>query len=182
MSPSPTAMPCVRLCLLAVLSAIALSVVSSQASAQATGRQPLPGHTMEKDAKTVLITGETAGESDTPSFVSVTLNGIEFSVTVFPVFSASGVGESASPIQTCRSLRKQITDFRLPAGVSPEFEAVCLKVAGDAALLLIQPNPDKYESEVADDDRLTKWLKAKRRHLRVKVYSSDDNQELHVVK
>ena len=176
------AMACVGLWVLAVLSVIAVTVVCSEARAQGTERQTLPGYTMEKDAKMVLITGRTTGESDTPSFVSVILNGIDFTVTVFPVFSASGVGESASPIQTCRLLRKQITDFRLPAGVSPEFEAACLKVAGGAALLLIQPNPDKYESDVADDDGQTKWLKAKRRHLRVKVYSSDDNQELNVVK
>lgn len=142
----------------------------------------MPGHTMRKDAKMVLITGQTAGESDAPSFVSVTLNGVEFPVTVFPVFSASGAGETASPIQTCRLLREQIADFRLPAAVSPEFAAACLRVAGGAALLLIQPNPDKYESAVADDDDKTKWLRAKRRHLRVKIYSSDDNQQLHVVK
>ena len=176
------AMLYVGLRLFAILGAVAFSVVSSEASAQAIGLQTLPEHTMEKDAKMVLITGQTAGESDSPSFVSVTLNGIEFSVTVFPVFSASGAGETASPIQTCRLLRNQIADFRLPAGVSPEFETACLRVAGGAALLLIQPNPDKYESALADDDDQTKWLKAKRRHLRVKVYSSDDNQQLHVVK
>lgn len=130
----------------------------------------------------VLITGQSMGESETPSFVSVTLNGVDFTVTVFPIFSASGAGESASPVQTCRLLREQIADFRLPAGVTPEFEAACLLAAGGAALLLIQPNPDKYASAVADDDAQTKWLKAKRRHLRVKVYSSDDNQQLHVVK
>lgn len=164
-----------RLRVLMPLSLLLLPLVS-----RAQGISDLP---MQKDHRAVLISGFATGSPEGSSMSSIFLNGVEFtSNTLLP--NGNSRHELGSPFETCEGLREQIATFTLGANVIPEFEAECVALAGDAALLLIQANTEKYlvPSKEDENDEIARWLKLKRRFVFVTVNTNDETQKLKVVK
>ncbi len=106
---------------------------------QATGRVSSVQR-MHKDAKVVIITGRAIGRDGEPSDLSVTINGIDFSMTIHPSLSSYAFGDGAgeSALQTCDVLSEQIATYTQGARGIPEFDTQCVSLAGEAAILLIQ--------------------------------------------
>jgi len=138
---------------------------------------------MHEDHRAILISGYARGATEDPSIISIVINGIDFVVNMMP---SSGITrhEFGSPIGTCKALQEQIADFTLGVKAIPEFEAACIALAGDAALLLVQANAKKYlvPSAQVEDDEAVRWIRAKRRFVFVSVNTTDQSQKITVVK
>lgn len=138
---------------------------------------------MQKDHKAVLISGYAMGSAEGSSTSSISLNGVEFTInTHFPADSSRH--EIGSPWATCNGFREQIANFTAGVTAIPEFEAACIAVAGDAALLLVQANTRKYlvPSTEDEDDETSRWIKAKRRFIFISASTTDQSQKLKIVK
>lgn len=138
---------------------------------------------MHKDHRAVLISGFATGSAEGPSVSSISLNGIEFVVnTTLPADGSQH--EIGSPMGTCEAMYDQISSFTVGVNAIPEFEAACIGLAGNAAILLLQANSKKYPvpSEENEENEAARWLKAKRRFVLVKVSATDHTQKLTVVK
>ncbi len=137
---------------------------------------------MHDDHRAIIISGYARGATEDPSIISIVINGIDFVVNAM---LTSGITrhEFGSPIATCKALQEQIADFTQGVKAIPEFEAACIALAGDAALLLVQANPKKYLvfSEEKEDDA-ARWIRAKRRFIFVSVNTTDPTQKITVVK
>lgn len=161
-----------------VVISLLLLLAALPAASQVVGVVP-----MYKDHRAVLISGFATGSPDGSSISSISLNGVDFTLDALSPTETSRY-EMGSPLGTCQRLREQISTFTLGANTIPEFEAACMALAGDAALLLVQANTEKYlvPSEEAEDDETARWIKMKRRLVFVSVSTTDQTQKLKIIK
>jgi hypothetical protein len=133
---------------------------------------------LHEDAKLIAIVGRAIGQAGNTSKLTVHINGIEFTTAADPVYGGQS-GRSAYEI--CSEFREKIGKFAPDAHLIPEFDAFCLPIAGEAALLLVQASLSKHPPPTPNDEEIGRLIKAKSRYLYVKVYSSDDEQRLNVI-
>jgi hypothetical protein len=127
-----------------------------------------------KDAKSIMIVGDGVGQEREASQLSVVVNGIDFTIAVYP-----GSGIEQSPYRSCQRLQELIVSYYLGSSVTREFDAFCFPIVGNAALLLLQASLVKYPPPDASDNEMAKRLNLERRILYVESKSTDDKQRLY---
>ncbi len=127
-----------------------------------------------KDAKSIMIVGDGVGQAGETSQLSVIVNGINFSIHIYP-----GGGIEQSPYQSCQRLQELIVSYHLGSSVTREFDAFCFPIVGNAALLLLQASLARYPPPALSDDEMVKRLNSERRILYLEIKSSDDQQRLY---
>lgn len=130
-----------------------------------------------KDAKSIMIVGRATGRADDYSKLSIQINGVDFIINPYAV-AMNGMGQTAH--QSCLEFQEQISGFRLGARPKAEFDASCIHLAGEAALLILQPSASEYPPPSQEDEEMAKWLKARQRLMHLRVSSTDDTQDLYI--